>query len=145
MTGICDQYGEEENRPPDNNSQVQTSDISNTVKILSSSDKVIFQLLKKLQDKVDALSLGHNSFGHNSLVNTSAGANSSNYTSKKNKSGPLINPNTGRAYKRYYWIHGYCGHWSCHCDNPKAGNNNDTNFKDCMGGSNKLYLPVPQK
>ena len=46
MTGICEQYGEEENRPPTINRQFQSSEASDTVNNLSSSDKSIFQLLK---------------------------------------------------------------------------------------------------
>ena len=46
MTRICEQYGEEENRPPTINRQFQSSEASDTVNNLSSSDKSIFQLLK---------------------------------------------------------------------------------------------------
>jgi hypothetical protein len=145
MTGLCDQYGNEENCPPTQHHQYPPSEPSDVVNNLSSSDKAIFQLLKTLQDKVEALSsANHHSSGNNSSTNTTSTPRYSPSTSA-NKSGPLINPNTGKAYRRYCWTHGCCGHWGRHCDNPKPGHKNEANFKDRMGGSNKLCLPVPQK
>jgi hypothetical protein len=145
MTGLCDQYSDEENRPPTQHHQYPPSEPADVVNNLSSSDKAIFQLLKTLQDKVEALSTAsHHSSGNNSSTNNTSTPRYSPSTST-NKSGPLINPNTGKAYRRYCWTHGCCGHWGRHCDNPKPGHKNEANFKDRMGGSNKLCLPVPQK
>ena len=59
----------------------------NSANNLSSSDKSIFQLLKALKDKVEALS----------TTNTISYTPTANSQVEKSKGGPVINPNTGRA------------------------------------------------
>ena len=135
MTGLCEQMGDEENHPPLNHSIYTHPNAANSANSLSSSDKAIFHLLKTLQDKVEALSTSNNT--PNSQVDNSQ--------VEKNKSGPIINTNTGRAYKRYCWRHEFVSHWNCYYENSKPVHKNEAYFKDRMGGSNKNCLPIPQK
>ena len=53
-----------------------------------------------------------------------------------------INPRTGKKYKRYCWSCGCCPHWGKDCKHKKPVHQDNANFKNRMGGSNKNCLPV---
>ena len=53
-----------------------------------------------------------------------------------------INPRTGKTFKRYCWTCGCCPHWGKDCPHKSAGHQDNANFKNCMGGSNKNCLPL---
>ena len=55
-----------------------------------------------------------------------------------------INPRTGKKFKRYCWTCGCCPHWGKDCPVKKPGHQDNANFKNRMGGSNKNCLPARQ-
>ena len=63
-------------------------------------------------------------------------------TGDNRATGDDINPNTGRAYKRYCWSHGCCGHWGRNCPQKMTVHKHDANFKNRMEGSDTLCFPV---
>ena len=83
---VCEQMGDEKNHQPENPSNM--AHVNESANNLSSSDKAIFQLLKTLQDKVEALT----STSNNSYTPTA------NSQVRESKSGP--NPAIGQSYKR---------------------------------------------
>ena len=54
----------------------------------------------------------------------------------------LVNPKTGKAWRRYCWTCGCCDHWGRFCANRKPGHKVDATFKNRMGGSTKGVLGV---
>ena len=63
------------------------------------------------------------------------GNNNSNNNNRTINNKSSINPCTGRAWRRYYWLCGCCNHWGRNCPNQKPGHQNDASFKDRKGGS----------
>ena len=55
-----------------------------------------------------------------------------------------INPRTRKKFKRYCWTCGCCPHWGKDCLVKKPGHQDNVNFKNCTGGSNKNCLPACQ-
>ena len=53
-----------------------------------------------------------------------------------------VNPKTGRPYRQCCWSCGCYDHWGKHCTDKKSGHQENDNFKDCKGGSNKNCLPA---
>ena len=92
MPGLYDQIGNEENHLPSNPFNIAHLN-TNSANNLSLSNKAIFQLLKTLEDKVEALSTNNNK-PYSQVENSQV---------KKTRSGPVNNHNTGRAYKPTKW------------------------------------------
>ena len=91
MSGLCKQMGDEESHLPSNLFNIIHLITANSPNNLSLSDKAISPLLKTLQDKVEALPTSNNK-PYSQFENSQV---------EKTKSGPIINPNTGKAYKRH--------------------------------------------
>ena len=53
----------------------------------------------------------------------------------------IMNPRTGKPFKRYCFSCGYCQHWGENCLTKKSGHQNDATFKNRMGGSNDNCMP----
>ena len=83
----------------------------------NASNESLLQMIKKMIDKVEAL---------------------------KQPTSTDINPRSGKKFKRYCWSCGCCTHWGQDCLNKKSGLQDNTNFKNRMGGSNKNCLPVQE-
>jgi len=95
----------------------------------SSTIESLLTIIKNLENKVDNLTV--NAAGKN-------GNNLQNYNSNKD----LINPKTGKEWKRYCWTHGCCPHKGVDCPTKAAGHKDEANFKNRMGGSNKNCFPL---
>ena len=61
---------------------------------------------------------------------------------KRQSTNKDINPRTGKKFKRYCWTCGCCPHWGKDCPNKSPGHQDNANFKNRMGGSNKNCLPL---
>ena len=63
-------------------------------------------------------------------------------TENKAKKNLTINPRTGKPFRRYCHSCGCCDHWGKHCKHKKPGHQDNTTFKNRMGGSD-LNCLVP--
>ena len=86
-----------------------------TKKSTNATTTTLLQMIEKLSTKVDDL---------------------------KRQTNKDINPRTGKKFKRYCWTCGCCPHWGRDCPNKSPGHQDNANFKNRMGGSNKNCLPV---
>ena len=100
---------------------------------LVQSDRALLLIIENLNKKIDALGAQINK-------------NKSPPTSSTTEDKKLINPKTGREYKRYCWTCGCCNHWgNNHPGTKAAGHQDDATFKNRMGGSNKNCLGPARK
>ena len=108
-----------------------------TINNQSSDKHEMMKMIQQMQAKMDALTT--------QLSNTSASTNPSGLQNQgQTKKQFLVNPITGREYKRYCWSCGCCTHWGANCPQKKAGHKDDASFKQRKGGSNVNCLG-PQK
>ena len=109
----------------------------------SSDKQEMMKMIQQMQTKMDALTT--------QLSNTSATTDASGLqtqrglqTQGQTKKLFLVNPITGREYKRYCWSCGCCTHWGANCPQKKAGHKDDASFKQRKGGSNVNCLGPPK-
>jgi len=93
LTGICGDI-RNENTPPthDFNAAINMRNLASVTKA------TILQLLNNLQNKVRHLT------NKNSSNQIQGGGTTDN------QNLPLLNPDIGKAHRRYYWLHGCCSH-----------------------------------
>ena len=92
--------------------------------------QALVKLVKSLESKVDKLS-------NEKTKNNNNNNNNNNQVTTNNE----INPRTGKPWRRYCWTHGCCTHKGVDCTNKAPGHEDEADFRDRMGGSNKDCYP----
>ena len=99
----------------DKDEDLQANNIATTPKSTNMSE--LFTMMRELNKKVDQM-----------LENNT----------KKNF---VMNPRTGKPFRRYCHSCGCCDHWGKHCKHKKPGHQDNATFKNRMRGSDLNCLP----
>ena len=118
ITTFANAYEKQEAPTVDDKDDTSTEITSALSTITGNSNKQTEQMMKLFQGlckKVDALAEMHKNNGNES-------------------NNPVLNPRTGKPWRRYCWSHGCCDHWSSKCPQHKPGHKLNATFKNRMGG-----------
>lgn len=120
MADFAQSHDEEEEKKEDPASSELTATLTTTTSKKRKNEDKLIPMIEMLTKKVDRLEAKDS---QNDVIN------------KEN-----INTRTGKPFRRYFWTHGCCDHWSRTCPDRKKGHQVNATFKNRMGGSTEGVL-----